>query len=453
MTSPLSVVVLAAGKGTRMNSPRPKVLHELAGWPLLHHVLHAADALEPCEIVLVLAPDMDEVAASARSLRPDISVALQDPPLGTGHAVQAAMPALKARGTLLVLYGDTPLISPATLQALLTAQARHAAAVAVLGFMPPERKGYGRLRIEDGELVEIVEAKHADAELLANGVCNSGVMAIDGAIAQDLLDAIPVHADKNEYYLTEIVRLARARERRCVAVEGPWQDGIGVNSQDQLADCAALLQQRLRARAMQAGVTLIDPASVYLAADTVIGAGTVIEPQVVIGPGVRIGARARINAFCHLTACRLDDQVEIGPFARLRGAAQVEAKARIGNFVELKNTTMGQGAKANHLTYLGDATIGAGANIGAGTITCNYDGSNKWPTEIGADAFIGSNTSLVAPITVGAGAYIGAGSVIAKRPVAANGLAVTRAERKDHTDGAARLRARAQAAKQRVPSG
>ncbi|HEX2526416.1 MAG TPA: bifunctional UDP-N-acetylglucosamine diphosphorylase/glucosamine-1-phosphate N-acetyltransferase GlmU [Geminicoccus sp.] len=441
MTKPLHVLVLAAGKGTRMKNGRAKVLHPLAGRTLLDHVLAVAGELQPSRVVLVLARGMDEVAGSARAGGLPLSVAIQEPQLGTGHAVQVAVADLPAEGEVLVLYGDTPLIRAETLRALLDARRQNDAAVAVLGMNPPDRTGYGRFLERDGQLVAIVEERHADAELKRTGLCNAGVMVMDGARLPELLAAVPHRPEKNEYYLTDIVELARARGWACVATEGPWQDGVGINSQVQLAEAYRLLQERLRLAALEAGVVMTSPETVHLSADTMIEPGAIIEPYVVVGPKVRIGANAHVQAFSHLADCTVGETADIGPFARIRPGSRIGIGAKVGNFVETKNAQLEPGAKVNHLSYIGDASVGAQANVGAGTITCNYDGFAKHRTEIGAGAFIGSNTALVAPVRIGAGALIGAGSVITA-DVPADALAVTRAPQSVRPGHAQTLRAR-----------
>lgn len=449
MTMPLQVLVLAAGKGTRMKNPLPKVLHPLAGRTLLEHVLAVTRSLEPTRVVLVLSDGMDEIAAVARQCGLPLEVAIQEPQLGTGHAVQVGIAGLPTEGEILVLYGDTPLVTRETLDRLLQARRKIDAAVAVLGIEPPDRSGYGRLKEMDGRLVAIVEERHADAELKRSGLCNAGVMALDAARLPALLDAVPHRAQKNEYYLTDIVEIAVGRGWPCIAVEGPWQDGVGVNSQAQLADAYRLLQERLRRAALGRGVIMPAADTVHLSADTEIAPGAVIEPYVVLGPGVRIGPGAHVQAYSHLTQTEIEADAEIGPFARLRPGSRIGVGAKIGNFVETKNTRLEPGAKVNHLSYVGDASVGAKANVGAGTITCNYDGFGKHRTEIGAGAFIGSNTALVAPVSVGAEAIVGAGSVITQN-VPEGALAVARAAQDTKPGFAARLRQRFRERKERA---
>jgi bifunctional UDP-N-acetylglucosamine pyrophosphorylase/glucosamine-1-phosphate N-acetyltransferase len=437
----VTVVVLAAGKGTRMKSPRAKVLHRLAGRSMIGHVLAVAAELEPERALVVLSPDMAEVAAEVDRGPLPATIVFQEPQLGTGHALLVARAQLPAAGDVLVLYGDTPLLTAASLLRLLEARRAAGAAVAVLGMRPPDPAGYGRLAFAGGELAAIVEERHADDELKRNGLCNAGIMAFDAARLSTLLDALELRTPKNEYYLTDVVEHARARAWPRVALEMPWLEALGVNSQAQLAEAERVLQDRLRQAAMGAGATLIGPETVFLAADTELAAGVEVGPYVVFGPGVRVAEGARILPFCHLEGVTIGAGAQIGPFARFRPHSEIGAGAKVGNFVEVKNATLEVGAKANHLSYIGDTRVGAKANIGAGTITCNYDGFGKHWTEIGAGAFIGSNVALIAPVTIGAGAVVGAGSTIG-RDVAPGSLSIARARQTDIPDGAARLRAR-----------
>jgi bifunctional UDP-N-acetylglucosamine pyrophosphorylase/glucosamine-1-phosphate N-acetyltransferase len=441
MAAPLCVTVLAAGKGTRMCNPLPKVLHPLAGRTLLEHVLAHAAELAPARTVLVLAQGMDEVAAVAARSPAAPEVLIQEPQLGTGHALKVAQPALPREGTVLVVFGDTPLLGAATMRRLVEVREARDAAVAVLGMRPADAAGYGRLAIEGGRLTAIVEDHEASDALKNHALCNSGVMAFAADRLPALLAALTVRREKGEYYLTDTVADAVARGWPCVAVEGPAEEGLGVNSQEQLAQARELLQRELRRRQLEAGVILEAPDTLQLCADTEIGPGAVIEPYVVLGPGVRIGAGARIHSFSYLERSTVAEGAEIGPFARLRPGSDVGARAKVGNFVETKNTRIEPGAKASHLSYLGDTTVGAGANIGAGTITCNYDGFGKYPTRIGAGAFIGSNTALVAPVSVGAGAIVAAGSTIT-HDVPDDGFAVARARQDTHERRAELLRER-----------
>jgi bifunctional UDP-N-acetylglucosamine pyrophosphorylase/glucosamine-1-phosphate N-acetyltransferase len=431
MSASVTVVVLAAGKGTRMKSPRPKVLHRLAGRSMIHHVLAVAAAIEPARAVVVLAPEMADVAAEVDRGPLPATVAFQEPQLGTGHAVLVTRDQLPAAGDVLVLYGDTPLLTPGTLRRLLEARRAAGAAVAVLGMRPPDPAGYGRLAFEGGALAAIVEERHADDALKRDGLCNAGIMAFDAARLAPLLDALELRTPKNEYYLTDAVEHARARGWPCVALEMPWLEAVGINSQAQLAEAEAVVQDRLRQAAMAGGVTLIGPETVFLAADSRLEQDVEVGPYVVFGPGVRVACGARILPFCHLEGVAIGERVQIGPFARLRPGAEIGPGARVGNFVEVKNAVLEAGAKANHLSYIGDARVGAKANIGAG---------KHW-TEIGAGAFIGSNTALVAPVTIGAGAVVGAGSTI-NRDVPPGSLSIARGRQTDIPDGAARLLAR-----------
>jgi len=440
MSESLTAVVLAAGKGTRMKSGRAKVLHPLAGRTLIGHVLAIAGRLEPEKAVVVLAKDMEDVEAEVAKADIATAIAVQDPPLGTGHALMATRDVLPTKGDVLVLYGDTPLLTAGTLMQLLAKRRETDAAVAVFGIRPPDPSGYGRLRFEGEALLELVEERHADDALKRDGLCNAGIMAIDAARLGVLLDSLELKQPKGEYYLTDIVEHACKQGWACVAVEGPWEEGHGVNAQHQLAEAEAVVQQRLRFAAMEQGVIMPAPETVHLAADTILSPGVEVQPYVVFGPKVRVAEGALIKAFSHLEGADVGPGAEIGPYARLRPGSDIGAGARIGNFVETKKTVMEPGAKANHLTYLGDARIGAKANIGAGTITCNYDGFDKFETLIGKGAFIGSNTALIAPVTVGDGAIVGAGSTITD-DVAADDLAIARGRQTNKKDGAARFRA------------
>ena len=422
-----AVILLAAGKGTRMKSDLPKVLHRLAGKPLVNHALDAAGSLSPSRCVVVVGPGMEDVAAAVAPH----PTAIQANQQGTADAVLAARDAMAGFGgdsedaTLLVLYGDTPMIEPGTLSAMIEAR-KGGAAVVVLGFRPDDPAEYGRLIVNDsGELEAIVEFRDADEVQRRIDLCNSGVMAISAKHVWGLLDRVGNDNAKGEYYLTDIVGLARADGLHCAVVEGEEREVLGINSRNDLAAAEAMWQQARRAQAMEEGATLIDPATVWFSADTKVGRDVTIGPSVFFGPGVSVADGAVINAFCHLEGAAIGAGVSVGPFARLRPGAEIGEGARIGNFVEVKNATLGPGAKANHLSYVGDATVGAGANIGAGTITCNYDGYLKHRTEIGEGAFIGSNTALVAPVSVGKGALVGAGSTITK-PVPDDAIAVTR---------------------------
>lgn len=436
-----AVVILAAGQGTRMRSAKTKVLHEIGGLAMLGHVMNAANALSAPRMAVVIGDHAPETGEYAASRDAEIGVYTQSPPRGTADAVMQALPIIDDfEGAVLVLYADTPLITPAILKQL--AECVHGgASVAVLGFTPDEPGGYGRLKTDqDGRLIAIVEAKDASDEELAIRRCNSGVMAIDAAFLRRRLGDIGNDNAKKEFYLTDIVGLAREEGLNCVTVDADNDEVIGVNSRSELAEAERIFQERYRRRAMEAGVTLLDPATVYFSFDTQIGKDVVVEPGVFFGPGVSIGERAVIKAFSHIEQAAIGADASVGPFARLRPGARVGEDAKVGNFVEIKKATLGPGAKVSHLTYIGDADIGAGANIGAGTITCNYDGYSKHRTVIGEGAFIGSNTALVAPVNIGDGAFIGSGSVITK-DVEAGDLAVARGRQAAIKGWAARFRA------------
>lgn len=437
----IAAIILAAGKGTRMRSELPKVLHRVAGRTMLEHVLDTAASLSPDRTVVVVGPEMEDVAAAAR---PVADVAVQPEQLGTADAVKAARSALSGHaGEVVVLYGDSPLVRGATLGRLIGALRQRRAAVAVVGFRPPDPTGYGRLIVSaEGCLEAIVEERDASRAQRTIPLCNSGVMAFDGRVLFDLLDAVDAGNANGEYYLTDLVAHARAGNRNCTYIEADDADElIGVNSRAELAVAEAIYQTRVRGAAMAAGTTMTDPSTVYLSADTVLGRDVVIEPNVFFGPGVIVGDRTTIRAFSHLEGASIGDGAVVGPFARLRPGTRVGDDARVGNFVEVKNAVLGAGAKAGHLAYLGDADVGDGANIGAGTITCNYDGVAKYRTEIGKGAFIGSDSALVAPVRIGKDAVVGAGSVITE-DVADGALAVARGEQKTVAGGAERLRTR-----------
>ncbi|NMJ43612.1 bifunctional UDP-N-acetylglucosamine diphosphorylase/glucosamine-1-phosphate N-acetyltransferase GlmU [Roseomonas sp. JC162] len=415
-----AAVILAAGLGTRMRSPRPKVMHPIAGRPMIRHLLQAVEARFG-RVVVVVGPDMPDLEAAVAPH----AVAVQRERLGTAHAALQAGPQLGGHdGDVAILYGDNPLISEATLARLQAARAE--ADLVLLAMRPVDPGRYGRVVTRaDGMVERVVEWADATEDERGIGLCNAGVVC---ARAPDLfrwLAAVRNDNAKGEYYLTDVVALARAEGRSVRAVEAPEAELRGINSKAELAGAEAEVQAALRAAALDAGVTMIAPETVFLSWDTRLGADTVIEPNVFFGPGVTVEEGALIHSFSHLTQCIVRRHAEIGPFSRLRPGAVIEPRAHVGNFVELKATTLGEGAKANHLSYLGDATIGAGANIGAGTITCNYDGVKKHRTEIGEGAFIGSDTSLVAPVKVGARALIGAGSVITSN-VPDDALAIAR---------------------------
>jgi bifunctional UDP-N-acetylglucosamine pyrophosphorylase/glucosamine-1-phosphate N-acetyltransferase len=418
-------IVLAAGEGVRMRSARPKVLHELAGRSMLAHALSAVREGATGDVAVVVAPGADAVAAEALKAAPEAKIAVQRERRGTADAVLAARDQIE-RGydDILVVYADIPLIELSTLAAMRTEMASGADVVA-LGFEAADPAGYGRFIERDGRLMAIREEKDASAAERATRLCNAGPIAFRGAEALNLLDAVEPNNAQKEYYLTDIVEIANARGLTARALTTTEKEVMGVNDRAQLAAAEAALQERLRRRAMANGATLTAPETVFLSFDVKIGRDVVIEPHVVIGPKCVIEDGAVIRAFSHLEGARVAGGAIVGPFARLRPGAAVGVNARIGNFVEIKQAAVEEGAKVNHLTYIGDARVGAHANIGAGTITCNYDGFAKHFTDIGAGAFIGSNSALVAPVKIGDGAYIGSGSVITK-PVEADALAVAR---------------------------
>lgn len=425
--------------GTRMKSDLPKVMHPLAGRPMVRHLMHTVSALSPDRVVVVVGPGMDSVA---QAVAPAATV-VQSERLGTGHAVLQARPLLDGfAGDVLVLYGDTPLITQETLLRML-AERRNPdkdPAVVVLGFKPDDPGQYGRLVVGAEGLKAIVEFKDANHDQREIPLCNSGVMAFDGRRMWGLLDRVGNDNAKGEYYLTDVVGLARGDGCTCSFVLGDEQELLGVNSRVELAGAETIVQESLRRAAMEAGATLIDPASVWFSWDTRLGRDVVVWPHVVFGPGVTVGDNVTIKGFCHFEGAVIADGADVGPYARLRPGAEIGAAAHIGNFVEVKKAVVEDGAKVNHLSYIGDAHVGAGANVGAGTITCNYDGFSKSRTEIGADSFVGSNSSLVAPVKVGARAMIGAGSVITK-DVSAGALAVGRGSQMEVAGWADRFRA------------
>lgn len=422
-----------------MRSSLPKVLNPLAGRPLLAHVLAAAGAEGEGRIAVVIGPDHDAVATEVARARPDAVVAVQRERLGTAHAVLAARDLIRAGiSDLLVVFGDTPLVTPATL-ARMRAAVRDGAALAVLGFRAADPTGYGRLIVAGRDLVAIREQADASEAERAIDLCNAGAMAIAGDIALDVLESIGNDNKKGEYYLTDAVEIVRRMGRHATVIETGEDEVRGINTKAQLAEAEAVIQTRLRRAALDAGVTMIAPETVFLATDTTFGKDVVVEPFVVFGPGVAVGDGAVIHSFSHIDKAAIGPRASVGPYARLRPGTVLGEGSRIGNFVETKATIVEAGAKANHLSYLGDAHIGADANIGAGTITCNYDGFDKHRTEIGAGAFVGSNSALVAPVKIGAGAYIGSGSVVT-RDVADDALALERSEQTDKPGWARRFR-------------
>jgi bifunctional UDP-N-acetylglucosamine pyrophosphorylase/glucosamine-1-phosphate N-acetyltransferase len=432
-------IVLAAGEGTRMRSGVPKVLHPVAGQSLLAHVLSASPQGTGTSLAVVIGPDHQAVAEEARRHRVDAETFVQDDRKGTAHAVLAAREAL-ARGAddLIVAFGDTPLISAATFTRL-RAALKQGATLGVLGFRAADPTGYGRLVVEGGRLIAIREQADATETERAITLCNAGVMAFDGRKALSILEKIGNANSKGEYYLTDAVTIVRDLGLEAVVIETSEDEVRGINTKAQLAEAEAVMQARLRKAALEAGVTLIAPETIFLAADTTFGKDVTIEPFVVIGPGVSIADGAVIHSFSHIVQASIGKKASVGPYARLRPGTSLGEGAKIGNFVETKAATLERGVKVNHLSYVGDAHVGANANIGAGTITCNYDGFSKHKTEIGKDAFVGTNSSLVAPVKIGNGAYIGSGSVIT-RDVPDDAMAVERNQQNNREGGAKRYR-------------
>lgn len=428
MTAPIAAIILAAGKGTRMKSDTHKVLHPLAGRPMLLHLIDSVDALDPARTIVVVGAGREQVEAAVQPLGAE--TVQQAEQLGTGHAVRMAEEALAGfEGDVLILYGDVPLVSTATMRRML--ERLHGAdtpAAVVLGFRPFDPGAYGRV-IADGQghIVKMVEFKDASAEERAETLCNSGLMAVGAKDLFALLAQVTNANAAGEYYLPDIVMLAAAAGRHSAVIEADAHEVTGVNSRGELAALEAEWQQARRARAMADGATLVAPETVWFAHDTKLGRDVLVEPNVFFGPGVEVADRVTIHGFSHIEGARIASGATVGPYARLRPGTVLGEGAKVGNFVETKKAVLGKGAKANHLTYLGDADVGAGANIGAGTITCNYDGFFKYRTSIGEGAFIGSNSALVAPVAIGKEATVGAGSVIT-RDVEAGALGLTRAE-------------------------
>jgi len=427
-------IILGAGEGTRMRSSRPKVLHAIGGRVLIRHVFEAIAPLQG-RIAVVVGPGGDAVGRQV----PGAEIFVQHERRGTAHAVLAARAAIERRADdIVVVFADTPLLRSETLQRLRQAVA-DGAGVAVLGFHAADPAGYGRLIVKDGALVAIREDKDASEAERAITLCNGGVMALAGASALPILDAIDDRNAKKEFYLSDAVEIAGKKGLKAVAIETGEDEVRGINTQGQLAEAEAILQARLRRAALEDGVTMVAPETVHLAADTRLGRDVTIEPYVVFGPGVIVEDGALIRSFSHIEGAHIGRGATVGPYARLRPGAKLGEKVRIGNFVEVKESTIGAGSAANHLTYIGDATVGDNVNVGAGTITCNYDGVEKHRTEISSGAFIGSNSSLVAPVKIGERAYVGSGSVIT-RDVPADALAIGRVRQTVKDGWAERLR-------------
>ncbi len=437
---PIAAIILAAGKGTRMKSDLHKVLHPIAGQPMLLRLIDSVATLKAARTVVVTGAGREQVGAAVAPL--GVVTALQAEQLGTGHAVLQARDALAGfDGDVLILYGDVPLVRAQTMQRMLDRLAApDAPAIVVLGFRPADPAAYGRVIADaDGRIDRMVEYKDASDAERAVTLCNSGLMAVRGADVFALLGRVGNDNAAGEFYLPDIVMLAAADGRGSAVIETDAAEVAGVNSRAELAAVDASWQAQRRAQAMADGATLIAPDTVWFAHDTVVGRDVVIEPNVFFGPGVTVADGAAIHAFCHIEGATIGPGAEVGPFARLRPGAVMGEKSKVGNFVEMKKTVLGAGAKASHLTYLGDTEVGAGANIGAGTITCNYDGFFKYKTVIGAGAFIGSNSALVAPVTIGTGAIVAAGSVVT-RDVEADALAVARGQQTARPGWAKRFR-------------
>ncbi|WP_260484419.1 bifunctional UDP-N-acetylglucosamine diphosphorylase/glucosamine-1-phosphate N-acetyltransferase GlmU [Sphingomicrobium flavum] len=447
-SAPIAAIVLAAGIGSRMKSRLHKVLHPIAGKTMIDHLLDSVDELQPAQTVVVVGKWREQIegALSGR----DCAFAVQDEQLGTGHAVQQAQSALEGHdGPVLLLFGDVPMVAPETMRRLVRRlEQEDDPGIVVLAFEPEDMKAYGRVILGEGEqIAHMVEHKDATDEQRACRLCNSGMMAVKGSDLFGWLAKVSNDNKAGEYYLPDIVMIAMEEGRRPVAIGANEAEVTGINSRAELAAAEAQYQRLARMDAMAAGVTLHAPDTVFFSYDTDLANDVVVEPHVVFGPGVKVSEGSRIRAFSHLEGCRIGPDCEVGPYARLRPGAVLEDGAKVGNFVEMKKSTLGKGAKANHLTYLGDASVGAGANIGAGTITCNYDGFNKSQTSIGEGAFIGSNSSLVAPVTIGAGAIVGAGSVVTK-DVAPDAIGIARGDQKEFPGKAASFRTRAKAKKE-----
>ncbi|MCK0101805.1 bifunctional UDP-N-acetylglucosamine diphosphorylase/glucosamine-1-phosphate N-acetyltransferase GlmU [Pseudohalocynthiibacter sp. F2068] len=422
----VSLIILAAGQGTRMNSDLPKVLHPLAGAPLLVHAMLSGAAVSPEKTVVVAGHEADVVEKAAKAHDPEVTIVTQDEQLGTGHAVLQARDALADfDGDAVVLFGDTPFIRPETIGAMVTARSDHA--VVVLGFEAEDPKRYGRLVMSGNTLERIVEYKDATEKERAISLCNGGVVTANAQVLFDLLDAVGNDNASGEYYLTDIVGIARERGLSATAVTCPEAETQGINTRQELAKAETTLQSHMRSDALDNGVTMSAPETVFFSHDTVIGRDATIEPNVFFGPGVTIETGAKIRAFSHLEGCHVARGSIVGPYARLRPGTELSEDVRVGNFVEIKNSTIAEGAKVNHLSYIGDAEIGKATNIGAGTITCNYDGVMKHKTTIGERSFIGSNTMLIAPVTVADDTMTASGSVITK-DVEAKALAIARAQ-------------------------
>ena len=433
----IALIILAAGKGTRMKSDLPKVLHHIAGAPMLVHAMKSGATLDPAKTIIVAGHGAEQVSDAAKAFDETADVVLQTEQLGTAHAVAQAKEVLfDFDGDALVLYGDTPFINPKTLEHMTAARSDHD--VVVLGFEAADPGRYGRLIMEGEHLKKIVEFKDASDEERQITLCNSGVICTKSAILFDLIAAVGNDNASGEYYLTDIVEIAQRKGLNATSVTCNESETLGINSRVQLAEADAIFQSKARVALMEAGVTLHAPDTVYLSHDTHIGPDTIIEPNVVFGASVTVENGANIRAFSHLEGCHVSRGATVGPYARLRPGTELAEFTRVGNFVEIKNAVIDEGAKVNHLSYVGDAHVGARANIGAGTITCNYDGVMKHHTEIGEDSFIGSNTLLVAPVAIGANAMTASGTVVTQ-DVPDDALAIARSKQINKTGLAVKL--------------
>ena len=439
-------IILAAGEGTRMKSSLPKVLHKIAGLPLVCHVVRQVQLIGKSDIAVVVGRGADDVSSAVKEFSKTANIYLQKERLGTAHAVLSARQMLGENyDDVLIVFGDTPLIEAKSLERARDELA-HGADIVVMGFITENPSGYGRLIEKDGKLQAIVEEKDATTEQKKIKFCNGGVMALNGKLALSLLEQIKNENAKKEYYLTDIVKIGVSRELEVKAISIPFENVIGVNTRFELSEAEALWQKRRAKELMLSGVTMLRPETVYFSYDTAIDGDVVIEPNVFFGLNVKVETGVVIHGFSHLEGAIVKAQSEIGPYARLRPGAILENSSKVGNFCEIKNAIIGEGAKVNHLTYIGDAVVGGHTNIGAGTITCNYDGFNKWKTIIGENAFIGSNSALVAPVEIGDGAYVASGSVITDQ-VPENSVAFGRARQINKEGRANALRERFSALK------
>lgn len=440
MMNALQVVILAAGQGTRMKSDIPKVLHSLGGRPVLHYVLDLAHQMIPQDVILVVSPSLQDINTPFLH-----QTVVRHPSLGTGDAAKGALPYLKKEGYVLILFGDTPLILKETLNRMIDlAQSRPETAVILLGMYPFDKQNYARLVLNDkGDLEDVIEFKDLTPSQEKISLCNSGVMLVRGNLLESFLSILTPNNAAKEYYLTDLVKIARREGHTCAIVEGESSEFMGINTRQDLAKAEGILQDRWRDKAMTEGITLIDPQNTYLSYDTTLEPDVILHPFVVLGANVKIEKGAEILPFCRLSDATIGPQAIVGPFAHLRGGVHLHEGAQVGNFVEVKNSTFGSNAKAKHLSYIGDTEMGAKANVGAGTITCNYDGFRKSKTHIGEGAFIGSNSSLVAPLSIGDYAIVGAGSIVT-HDVENHALVIARSKQTSVEKGATKFREKRQ---------